>query len=134
MFNQWTGIGRLAADPESRFTTSGTQVANFTLCVDCGYGDNKKTEFVRVVVWSKLAEICTNYLKKGSLCMIQGEMQTRQWEDQNNNKRYTTEIVARDMKMLGSKSDNSGGSHSEPQEPHAGGAYGTGDDVPFNWL
>lgn len=127
MFNQWTGIGRLAADPESRFTTSGTQVANFTLCVDSGYGDNKKTEFARIVTWSKLAEICTNYLQKGSLCMIQGEMQTREWEDQNGNKRWTTEIVAREMKMLSPKSEQVGYSDPPPQEPFGG----TGDDVPF---
>jgi single-strand DNA-binding protein len=127
MFNQWTGIGRLAADPESRFTTNGTQVANFTLCVDSGYGENKKTEFARIVVWSKLAEICANYLKKGSLCMIQGEMQTRQWEDQQGQKKYTTEIVAKEMKMLDRKSESAGG-YSEP----SGGIGGdTGEDVPF---
>ena len=77
MFNQYTGIGRFSADPESRFTQAGTQVVNFTLCCDSGWGDKKRTEFVRVVAWDKLAKVVADYMHKGSLCMIQGEKKAR---------------------------------------------------------
>lgn len=100
MFNQFTGIGRLATDPESRFTQSGKQVVNFTLCCDSGWGDNKRTEFVKVVAWDKLAETISSYLHKGSPCMIQGEMQTRKWQDNEGKDRYTTEIIARNLTLL----------------------------------
>lgn len=116
MFNQFTGVGRLAADPESRFTQGGTQVANFTLCCDSGWGDKKRTEFVRVVAWDKLAKVVADYLHKGSLCMIQGEMQTRKYQNKDGNDRYSTEIIAREMKMLSPKSESGGQS--------AGGNYG----------
>lgn len=125
MFNQCTFIGRLAADPDSRFTQSGVQVANFTLCCDSGWGDKKRTEFVRVVAWDKLAKIITDYLSKGSLCFIQGEMQTRSYDDKDGNKRYTTEIVAREMKMLSPKGGAASSQDYQPSEPTMGG------DVPF---
>lgn len=128
MFNQFIGIGNLAADPESRFTTNGKQVATFTVCCDYGYGEHKKTEFVRCVAWEKLAEIATTYLVKGSKCMIQGTMQTRKWQDQSGNDRYSTEIICQTIKMLSPRNESGGGSG-------AGGGYGdphpVGDDVPF---
>lgn len=125
MYNQFTGIGNLAADPESRFTQNGTQVATFTVCCDSGYGDKKHTEFVKVVAWDKLAKVCCDYLKKGHKCLIQGEMRTRQWEDKDGNKRYTTEIVAHAMKMFTAK-DATGRDHV-PQQQNA--QYS--EDVPF---
>ena len=141
MFNQFTGIGRLSADPESRFTQAGTQVVNFTLCCDSGWGDKKRTEFVRVVAWDKLAKVVADYLHKGSLCMIQGEQQTRKWQDNDGNDRYSTEIVAREMKMLSPKSENvgqsAGSNHSGGSSGQGGSGYDdfaggqTGGDVPF---
>lgn len=128
MFNQFTGVGNLAADPESRFTQSGTQVVNFTVCCDSGYGDKKRTEFVKVVAWDKLAKVCTDFLRKGSKCLIQGEMATRQWEDKDGNKRYTTEIVAREMKMLTPKG---GGGGSQPPSGDGDDQPYMGQDVPF---
>ena len=127
MFNQFTGIGNLAADPETRETQSGTQVTNFTVCCDSGWGDNKHTEFVRCVAWAKLAGVVSQYLHKGSKCFIQGEMQTRKWQDQNGQDRYSTEIVVRDMKMLDSRGQNTGG------QPMKGSQYeqSTGEGVPF---
>ena len=100
MFNQFTGIGNLAAEPETRYTQSNKQVTSFTVCCNTGYGDNKKTEFVRCVAWEKLAGVCGEYLHKGSKVMVQGPMQTRKWQDKNGNDRYTTEITIREMKML----------------------------------
>lgn len=133
MFNQFTGIGNLAADPESRFTTNGKQVATFTVCCDSGYGEHKKTEFVRCLAWDKLAEIVTSYLTKGSKCMIQGVMQTRKWQDQSGNDRYSTEIIVQTMKMLSPRGESAGKHDSGPGG--YGGGYGgqqsTGDDVPF---
>jgi len=125
MFNQFTGIGRLSSDPESRFTQSGTQVVNMTVCCEYGWGDNKKVEFVRCVSWDKLAKICADYLHKGSMCMIQGAMQTRQWEDQNGNKRYSTEINLQTMKILSPKSQQEPTQNNNYEPPN------TGDIVPF---
>ncbi len=126
MYNQVTAVGRMAADPESRFTQSGKQVVNFTVCTDVGWGDNKKTEFVRCVAWDKLAEIIAQYMNKGSVCMAVGEMQTRCWDDKDGNKRYNTEIIVRDFKMLGGKKE--GGQQQEPQPPQQSVPS---DDVPF---
>ena len=105
MFNQFTGIGNLAADPEIRYAQSGTAVANYTVCCEGGYGEHKYTEFVRCVSFGKLAEIVGEYLSKGKRCFIQGEMQTRQWDDKDGNKRYTTEIKVSTMKMLAPKGE-----------------------------
>ena len=127
MFNQFTGVGFMASDPDSKYTTKGTQVANFTICCDSGYGDNKKTEFVKCVAWDKLAKICIDYLCKGQLVMIQGVMQTRKWQDQAGSDRYTTEIIVREMKMLSPRagSGGHGGGDSFPDPPPMG------DGVPF---
>lgn len=103
MLNSCSFIGNLGKDVEVRSTTSGKQVATFSLAVSDGRGDNAKTEWVNVVVWDKLAEICQTYLKKGSKVYINGRMQTRSWEDQNGGKKYMTEIVVRDMEMLDGK-------------------------------
>ena len=112
MFNQFTGIGNLAADVESRFTTNGKQVASFTVCCDSGYGDNKKTEYVKCIAWEKLAEIAAEYLSKGKKCMIQGIMQTRKWQDQSGNDRYSTEIIVRELKLLSTRGESSGSGKS----------------------
>jgi len=125
MFNQFTGIGNLAADPESRFTTNGTQVATFTVCCESGYGEHKKTEFVRCVAWAKLAAIVADYFKKGNRCMIQGAMETRSWQDKEGNKRYSTEIRVETAKNLSPRSAEQGPPQDEP------GYGGTGSDVPF---
>lgn len=128
MFNQFTGIGNMAADPDQRFAQSGTAIANFTLCCDHGWGDNKKTEFVRCVAFGKLAELVGNYLSKGSKAMIQGAMQTRSWEDKDGNKRYTTEIVVSEVKFLSPKGSGSS-NHQEEQPPLP--EPSTGGDAPF---
>jgi single-strand DNA-binding protein len=104
-------VGRLGRDPETRYTGSGQAVANFTLATDSSFKDRsgerqKRTEWHRIVAWGKLAEICQQYLKKGSQVYIEGRLQTREWEDKSGQKRTTTEIVASDMRMLGSKSES----------------------------
>jgi single-strand DNA-binding protein len=105
-------VGRLGRDPETRFTSGGQAVANFTMATDESYKDKsgerqKRTEWHRIVVWGKLAEITQQYLKKGMLVYIEGRIQTRQWEDKRDGqKRSTTEIVANAMKMLTSRAES----------------------------
>jgi len=122
MVNKVILIGRLGRDPESRYTGSGQQVCNFTLATDETFKDRsgerqKRTEWHRVVMWGRLAEIAQQYLKRGSLVYLEGRLQTRQWDDRSGNKRSTTEINANVMKMLGSRAESSGGAPPEPHEP-----------------
>jgi single-strand DNA-binding protein len=103
-------IGRLGKDPELKYTPSGTPVAKFTLATDEVFKDRsgeqqKHTEWHNIVAWSKLAEICGEYLTKGKQVYIEGSIRSRQWEDQAGNKRTSYEIIARNMTMLGSKAE-----------------------------
>lgn len=137
MVNRVFLIGRLGRDPELRYTGSGTPVANFSLATDETWTDSNgqrqnRTEWHNIVVWSRLAEICNQYLRKGRLIFIEGRIQTREWDDRDGNKRRTTEIVATNMQMLESKSDQ-GQSGSGNQEEHMD-AMEIGisdDDIPF---
>jgi single-strand DNA-binding protein len=104
-------IGRLGKDPEVKYTPSGAPVAKFTLATDEVFKDRsgeqqKRTEWHNIVAWNKLAEICGEYLTKGKQVYIEGSIRSRQWEDQAGNKRTGYDIVARDMRMLGSKADS----------------------------
>ena len=144
MVNKAILVGRLGRDPEVRYTTSGTPVANFSLATDESWTDKngerqRRTEWHQIVVWSRLAEICERYLRKGRLIFIEGTIQTREWEDRDGNRRRTTEIVARNMQMLGSRSDEVGmGSgaqrpasrSSAPSQPSQEVEI-TDDDIPF---
>jgi len=117
-------IGRLGADPDVRYTQNNTAVANMSVATTERFKDSsgefrERTEWHKVVAWNRLAEICRDYLKKGSQVYFEGPIQTRQWEDQNNQKRYTTEIKALNMVMLDSKGGNgtgSGGYNSGAQQ------------------
>ena len=133
MINKAILIGNLGADPEVRYTQSGAAVANFNLATtETWTKDGKKeekTEWHRIVAFARLGEICGEYLSKGSRVYIEGRIQTRQWEDKDGNKRYTTEIVAREMKMLSSKGASTGGSDQDDQPPLPEPSMG--DDVPF---
>ena len=106
MVNNCMFIGRLGRDPESRFTQSGKTVVNFSVACSENRGGEEYTDWVNIVAWDKLGEICAQYLQKGSLVYISGRMQTRKWQDQSGTDRYTTEIVAREMKMLDSRRDS----------------------------
>lgn len=104
-------IGRLGKDPELKYTPSGTPVAKFSLATDEVYKDQsgeqqKRTEWHNIVAWRRLAEICGEYLTKGKQVYIEGSIRSRQWEDQSGNKRTGYDIVAREMKMLGSRGDS----------------------------
>ena len=123
-------IGRLGADPEIRYTADGTPVANFNLATDTPIkkGDqwDSETEWHRIVAWRRLAEICNEYLSKGRQVYVEGRLRTRAWEDRDGNKRWTTEIIARDIVLLGSREDAGNGGDLAPPEPPP-----IEDDVPF---
>ncbi|NTW49356.1 MAG: single-stranded DNA-binding protein [Chlorobiales bacterium] len=103
-------IGHLGNDPEMRVTPNGHSVVNFTLATNESFKDQsgemkERTEWHKIVVWGKLAEVCKQYLKKGKQVYIEGKLQTRSWDDQKSGeKRYMTEIVCSDMQMLGGAS------------------------------
>jgi len=139
-------VGRLGKDPETRYTGSGQQVCNFSMATDETYKDRagerqKRTEWHKIVMWGKLAEIAQQYLKRGSLIYVEGRIQTRQWDDQaTGTKRYMTEIVANTMKMLGGRSEGGpgGGGGAEAAERHApemdepqAGPSISDEDIPF---
>jgi single-strand DNA-binding protein len=100
-----TVVGGLGKDPEVRATPNGKKVANFSVAVDQGFGDNKKTEWVNVVVFDKLAELAEKYLKKGKQVALSGTLRTTSWDDkQSGQKRYKTEVVARDLTFMDTRS------------------------------
>jgi single-strand DNA-binding protein len=132
MINKVILVGNLGAAPELRATQSGTQVATFSVATTERWKDKngqqqENTEWHRIVAWAKLAEICGDYLDKGSKVYVEGKLQTRKWQDQNGNDRYTTEIIARDMKMLDGKGGGSNGEHQDGPPP----GYPENPDVPF---
>ncbi|MBW1799621.1 MAG: single-stranded DNA-binding protein [Deltaproteobacteria bacterium] len=129
-------IGNLGADPELRYTSSGTSVATFNIATSEQWttkdGEKgERTEWHRIVAWGRLGEICGEYLHKGSQVYIEGRIQTRSWEDRDGNKRYTTEIVALSMQMLGSPAK--GGKTATPEERYPGEEPISipEDDIPF---
>ncbi|WPD22050.1 MAG: single-stranded DNA-binding protein [Candidatus Electrothrix scaldis] len=157
MINKVILVGNLGADPELRYTQSGVPVATLSIATNERWKDKdgqqqEQTEWHRVIAWRQLAEICNEYYHKGTKVYVEGKLQTRKWQDQNGNDRYTTEIVAREMKILSSRGEGgggysgSGGGGYDPGPaggaPPSGGGYddfaggstpggGTGSDVPF---
>ena len=142
-------VGNLGRDPEVRYTANGNAIANITVATTESWKDKQsgerqeKTEWHRVVFFGRLAEIAGEYLKKGSQVYIEGRLQTRKWEDKSGQERYTTEIVASEMQMLGSRG---GGASEAPDDDYSGetrsaaGSSGGGasggdpdldDDIPF---
>lgn len=128
-------VGNLGADPEMRYTASGTAVANFNIATSERYKNREgnmqeRTEWHRVTAWGKLAEICGQYLSKGKQVYIEGRIQNDSYEDkETGQKRYTYKIVARDMKMLGSPGRGPEREPEVPFEPPEGGV--PEEDIPF---
>jgi single-strand DNA-binding protein len=118
-------IGNLGRDPEIRYIRDGTAVANLNLATSESWNDangqrQERTEWHRVVAWGRLAEIAKEYLGKGRQVFIEGKLQTRSWEDKDGHKRYTTEIKADQMVMLGGRGDGSRADAEPPSEPEEG--------------
>jgi len=131
MVNKVILIGNLGADPEVRFTQSGTAVATLRIATTEKWRGQdgqmqENTEWHRVVAWKRLAEICRDYLQKGARVYIEGRLQTNKWQDQNGNDRYTTEIIAREMKMLSPRGAGAPGPGGSGGTGGAGGAGGYG--------
>ena len=114
-------VGRLGNDPEIRYTQGGAGVANFNIATSENWTDKEgarqeKTEWHRIVVWGKMAEICAQYLAKGRQVYVEGRLQTRQWDDKEGNKRYTTEVVANTVQFL-DRGDKAAGTTSAEMAP-----------------
>lgn len=131
-------IGRLGRDPELKYTASGTAYCRFSLATDDAWTDRssgerqERTEWHNVIAWDKLAEICGQYLAKGRLVYIEGSIQSRQWEDQDGNKRTSFDIRARDMVMLSSAAGAAaGGAGSGSSAGSVPVESATDDDIPF---
>jgi single-strand DNA-binding protein len=139
-------LGRLGQDPELKYTPGGSAVCNFSLATTESWTDKQgqkqeKTEWHRVVVWGKLAELCNQYLAKGRQAFLEGRLQTRSWDDKDGNKRYTTEILASTVQFIGgaastSNSQNVDTSYAQPAAPQAeyqiaSDASFAADDIPF---
>ncbi|MEN9479083.1 MAG: hypothetical protein RLZZ298_478 [Pseudomonadota bacterium] len=150
--NKWIGIGNLGKDPDMRYTASGEAICNFSIACsetwkDKATGEKKEmTEWVRISFFGKIAEICGQYLKKGSQVYIEGSLRTRKWTDKDGQERYTTEIRGDEMKMLGSRQGmgapaggGGGGYDSEPTDYAPAPPKNKpkpsfedlGDDIPF---
>ena len=143
-------IGNLGADPETRSMPSGGVVTNIRLATSESWKDKQsgeqkeRTEWHNVVFFNRLGEIAAEYLRKGSQCYIEGSLRTRKWQDKEGKDRYTTEIIADEMQMLGGRGGGGGegrssgsyenarsGSAPQPSAAPAGGADDFDDDIPF---
>ncbi len=137
-------IGRLGADPETRYMPSGDAVTNIRIATSESWKDKdsgeqkERTEWHRVVFFKRLAEITAEYLRKGSQVYIEGRIRTNKWQDRDGNDRYTTEIVANEMQMLGGRSESGGANRSvdspakEPAATNESASAGDfDDDIPF---
>lgn len=130
-------VGNLGQDPELRYTGNGTAVANLRLATTDSYKNQEgerveKTEWHNVVGWARLAEIMDEYLSKGDQVYIEGSLQTRSWEDRDGNTRYTTEVKAREMVMLGDGQAPSGGGNApNPKQAAEDADFEPDDDLPF---
>jgi len=133
-------LGNLGADPDARYMPNGNAVTNISVATTDSWKDKEsgerqeKTEWHRVVFFGRLAEIASEYLKKGSQVYVEGRLQTRKWEDKEGNDRWTTEIVANEMQMLGERISSSSNSNniSTPKSNNSGFASDEiDDDIPF---
>ena len=145
-------VGRLGRDPETRYTGAGQAVCNFSMATDETFKDRsgerqKRTEWHKIVVWGKQAEIAQQYLKKGAQIYLEGRIQSREWMDKENQKRTSFEIVCNNFRMLGSRADSMGGGAARgaaagaadfdaeapgPMEQHEPSGPEVGDeDIPF---
>lgn len=137
MFNKVILIGRLTRDPELRYTANGVAVATFTLAVDRPYLNNqgqRETDFIRIVVWQKLAEVCANNLGKGRLVAVEGRLQVRSYESSDGQKRQVSEVIGENVRFLDWPKDSSKPPETpfeESPDPFGSGFDIPGDDLPF---
>ena len=123
-------VGRLAQDPEVRYTQSGKAVASFNLAVN-RYGQKDAADFIPIVAWEKLAEVIGNNLKKGSQVLVEGRMQVRSYETQDGQKRRVTEVIVQNVEFLGSKKSDNDGSNSDVSPESFGSEVFPEEEIPF---
>lgn len=137
MINRVILVGRLTRDPELRYTPSGVAVTTFSLAVDRPFKNahgEKEADFISVVVWRQLAELCANYLKKGSQTAIDGRLQTRSYDNKEGKRVYVTEVVAENVQFLtsaGERREGGGGGYPAPPAPGGRGYGFDRNDDPF---
>ncbi len=138
-------VGNLGGDPETRYMPSGSAVTNLTVATNESWKDKQtgeqkdRTEWHKVAMFNRLAEVAAEYLRKGSQVYIEGKLRTRKWQDKNGQDRWTTEIIADEMQMLGGRGGGGGGSapmssgqdSSPPSAPPQAGPDDFDDDIPF---
>ena len=130
MINKVILMGRLTKDVELRHTSDGKPVCSFTLAVDNGYGENKKTDFINCVAWQKTAEFVKNWFGKGRMMIVIGRIGTRSWEDNDGKKHYATEVVASEVGFGESKGATEQAAPKSPEEEFAP-LIGNDEDLPF---
>jgi len=135
MANKVFLVGRLAKDPEVRYTNNNLAVCNFTLAVDRRFAkeNDQQADFFQVVAWQKTAEFCSKYFSKGRKIVVIGRLQTRSWDDNEGKKRWTTEVVAEEVDFADSKKGNTGDAYEPTQNNSGGGFYPVDEDdeLPF---
>ena len=125
-------LGNLGADPETRYTAGGSAVTNIRMATTDTWRDKQsgeqqeRTEWHRVVFFGRLAEIAAEYLRKGSQCYVEGRIQTRKWQGQDGQDRYTTEVVANEMQLLGGRGGGGGAAPARGREEDSGSAWPAG--------
>jgi len=144
--NKWIGIGNLTRDPELKYTPAGTAVCNFSIACNERFKtkdgeQQEKTEWVNIVAWRQLAEVCGKWLTKGKQVYVEGRLTTRKWQDRDGQDRYTTEIEITQMQMLGGKGESgsqgqqrsdrgNSGARNNPA-PQEAPPFGDEDMIPF---
>lgn len=131
MINSVVLMGRLTRNPELKQTDKGTLVCSFSVAVDNGYGENKKTDFINCVAWNKTAEFVSKYFTKGQMIALAGRISTRTWDD-NGTTRYATEVSVREVDFCGSKADGQSNTADASPLPSPDGFFSADDDsLPF---
>lgn len=130
--NQVNLIGRLGQEVDLKYTQNGKAVASISMATSEKRSGQEKTEWHKVIVWEKLAELCNQYLTKGSQILVTGKLQTRSFTDQNNIKKYTTEVIAQNIEFLSPKNENKQQPQQTQQQyqPQQQQQFNT-DDIPF---
>ena len=134
-FNKAIIMGRLGKDPELKHTPNGNPVCNFSMATSESWKDKsgqkqEKTNWHNIVIWGMLAERCAEYLKKGSQCLVEGQIETRSWEDKDGNKKYMTEINGKSVQFLDSKT-TAGETKKQDEQTKSEQKTFTADDIPF---
>ena len=135
--NSWNFTGNLGNDCEQRYTQSGDSVVSFSVGVKSGFGDKATTTWAKCAMFGKRGESVAPYLKKGALVGISGEVNNREYQDKEGQKRYSLDVRVNDLTLLGGKSDRAESAPSQPAKPRnaqgaQGGAFDDSDEIPFN--